>query len=219
MSKIFTLFSWYNIKVVTLLSLVLLVCLITAYYHVKWTTQSRIYSQPETVPATDVALVLGTGKYLNSGTINPYFRNRMEAAAQLYHAGKIKHLIVSGDNHSRDYDEPTDMMHYLMELGVPASAITRDYAGFRTLDSIIRAKYVFGQTKLLIISQQFHNERALFIYDHKGIDAIAFSAADYQFDRTANAREFIGRFVAFLDVTVLHTPPKFYGPKVPLKIY
>ncbi len=125
----------------------------------------------------NVALVLGTRRTTPDGRwSNPHFAHRIEAAAALYRAGKVKRLLVSGDNHVRGYDEPSDMRDALVAAGVPAQAIALDYAGFRTLDSVVRAKEVFGQTSLVVVSEQFHNYRAVFICRHFGIDAVAYSA-------------------------------------------
>ena len=138
----------------------------------------------------------------------------MEATALLYHNNKIKHIIVSGDNHVTGYDEPTDMETYLIKLGVPASKITKDYAGFRTFDSVIRAKKVFGQTELTIISQKFHNQRAIFICNNKGIKAIGYNAKAVFSTPRNTAREYLAKFKAVLDIYLLNTKPKFLGKRI-----
>lgn len=94
---------------------------------------------------------------------NTYFDNRIRAATDLYKSGKIQYIIVSGDNSTKDYNEPEDMQTALVQQGIPKDKIIPDHAGFRTLDSVIRAKEIFGQTQLVIISQKFHNERAVFL--------------------------------------------------------
>jgi SanA protein len=108
---------------------------------------SRVFTDERDLPSNDVGLVLGVSRWGN-----PHFATRTEAAALLYHQGKVKHLLLSGDNHVAGYDEPSDMKQAVLALGVPESAITLDYAGFRTLDSVVRAKQVFGQSKLTIIT-------------------------------------------------------------------
>src|ERR1041385_2348772 len=135
---------------------------------------SRVFRELSALPDNDVALVLGTGKYTRGGWINRHFRTRTEAAARLFHEGKVRHLLLSGDNHIKGYDEPTDMKQALLDLGVPESAMTLDYAGFRTLDSVVRAKKVFGRRKLTIVTDDFHAHRAVFLCKHTGIDAVAF---------------------------------------------
>lgn len=169
------------------------------------------YDNVEEVPHKKTALVLGTSKNGRRG-INPYFKYRIEAAAELWFAGKVDQILVSGDNHHVSYDEPSDMANYLISLGVPDSVIIRDYAGFRTLDSVIRAKKVFNCQELIIVSQEFHNERALFIAKYFNIDAVAYNARDVQ--RKFNLpppREFISKCWVFLDLFLLRTQPKFLG--------
>ncbi len=196
---------------------------LSVYLSNQWiisSTKDRIYTTIEAVPTNDVALVLGASKYLSGGRINPYFKYRMEAAARLYHAGKVKHLLVSGDNHVKSYDEASDMRSYLMQLGVPASKITLDYAGFRTLDSVVRSKKVFGQTRLTIVSQEFHNQRALFICDHYNIDAVAYNAKDLSAEKGKKTRwrEYLAKFKAVLDLYLLNKSPKFLGDPVTIRV-
>ena len=114
----------------------------------------------------------------SSGRPNQYFDNRMDAAAELFNRNIISRIIVSGDNSSRYYNEPLDMRNALIQQSVPANRIHMDYAGFRTLDSVVRTKEIFGQDKIIVISQKFHNERAVFITRKKSIDAQGFNAAD-----------------------------------------
>lgn len=135
---------------------------------IEYATAPYLYDQLEKVPQKEVALVLGASKEGKYG-LNRYFVYRMQAAADLYFSGKVKKLLVSGDNHVATYDETTDMAEYLIGLGVPDKAIIRDYAGFRTLDSVIRAQKVFHCKSLIIVSQKFHNQRAVFIARQLGI--------------------------------------------------
>jgi SanA protein len=109
-----------------------------------------------------VGLVLGTSQYLKNGYLNWYFKYRIEATVELYKKGKIDFILVSGDNSHKNYDEPTAFKNELIKRGIPADQIYLDYAGFRTLDSVVRAKEIFGQTSITIISQKFHNERAIY---------------------------------------------------------
>jgi SanA protein len=177
----------------------------------------RIYFAASDVPARDVGLVLGTSPTTN-GRRNLFFTARIEAAADLYRLGKVRHLIVSGDNRRADYDEPTAMLEALIAQGVPASAITRDYAGFRTLDSVVRARDVFGQSRLTIISQEFHDARAIFIAQSHGIDAIGFAARDVggAHGLLIRTRETLARTKAVLDTKVLGVKPHFPGPPEPI---
>jgi len=181
-------------------------------------TEQQTYNNIDSIPSRNVGLVLGTNEIWHCEE-NPFFENRIEAAAELYKAGKIKYIIVSGDNHVKNYDEPVAMKNALVRLGIPPSAIFLDYAGFRTFDSVIRCRDVFSQDTITIISQQFHNERALFIANYFKMHAIAFNAknASESFSVQTYLREYLARCKAVLDLYVLNTHPKFLGPKV--KIY
>ncbi len=179
----------------------------------------RCHGTLEVVPEVKAALVLGCSPQI-AGRSNLFFAHRMKAASQLYRSGKIKALILSGDNGSHDYDEPTAMKMALLKLGVPEEAIYCDYAGFRTLDSIVRAHHVFGQSRFLIVSQRFHNQRAVFLAHRHGLDAEAYNADDVPMHSGAMTylREYLARVQAVLDVTILQTKPKFGGPPVELVI-
>ncbi len=182
-------------------------------------TAGRIFNSAELTPANEVGLVLGTSKLTKSGKPNLHFNQRIEAAAALYHAGKVRYLLVSGDNHIASYDEPGDMRDALMAEGVPVSAITCDYAGFRTLDSVVRAKEIFGLSHCTIISEEFHCPRAVWIAQQHGLDAIAFAAPDValkSWSLRANTREQLARGWCAIDLYVLHRVPKFLGPKEPI---
>ncbi len=171
------------------------------------------------IPFNRVGLLLGSNKYGNYGGENLFFTYRINAAVELFNGGKIKHIIVSGDNHREGYDEATDMHDALVALGVPDSCITLDYAGFRTFDSVVRAKKVFGQDSITVISQKFHNERAVYIADHFGIHAIGFNAMEVpsKYDRRTKLREYLAKAKAILDLYVLGSEPKFLGEKIRIK--
>ena len=179
----------------------------------------RVFRSLNAVPPRDVGLVLGTSKETRRGKPNLHFNQRIVAAAALYRAGKIRHLLVSGDNHIASYDEPDDMRHALIAAGVPAGAITCDYAGFRTLDSVVRAKEIFGLTHCTIISEEFHCPRALWIAQRHGLDAIAFAAPDVglkSWSLRAEVREQFARSWCAVDLCLLHRGPKFLGRKEPI---
>ena len=164
-----------------------------------------------------VGLLLGTSRYLKNNQKNLYFFNRIEAAAQLYHSGKIDYIIASGDNSRVGYNEPQDMKEELIKLGVPAERIYLDYAGFRTLDSILRAKIIFGQNSFIVISQRFHNERAIYIARRHGIEAYGFNAEDvFVSRRKMQVRELLARNKVFWDI-LFHVKPKYYGEAVAVK--
>jgi SanA protein len=199
-------------------SVLLLLSLATVWYCNYWvisSTEKQTYNAIDSIPFVKVGLVLGTNEIWH-GEENPFFENRIEAAAALFKAGKIKYIIVSGDNHVKNYDEPISMKNALMRLGIPASVIFLDYAGFRTFDSMIRCRDVFGQDSVTVISQKFHNERALFIANYFKMNAIAFNAKDASdyFSLSTMLREYLAKCKAILDLYVLHTEPRFLGPKV-----
>ena len=201
---------------------ILLVCF-TIFSNV-WiieSTKNNIYDNIAKTPNNNkVALILGTSRYTARGNTNLYFKYRIDAATKLYYQGKIKHIIVSGDNSLKSYNEPKEMLKALMNRGIPESAITLDYAGFRTLDSVVRCKKVFGQNKFIIISQRFHVERALFIAHKYDIDAIGYTAQDppKKYSTKTKIREYFAKTKAVIDLYIIHKKPKFLGKKELIKI-
>jgi SanA protein len=186
-----------------------------ANYSIKKESDASVSYTIADVPETKTALLLGTSKNLNSGLPNAYFYNRIQATIDLYKSGKIKYIIVSGDNSTKDYNEPEDMLLTLMKYGIPQDRIFLDHAGFRTLDSVVRAKEIFGQTKLVIISQKFHNERAVFLAKKNGIEAYGYNAKDvnkYAGFKT-NMREYLAKAKAYWDL-IFGVEPKFGGEKI-----
>lgn len=191
--------------------------IVTLYFIDKYVSNvGDIYSSTKEVPRKNAALLLGTAKYVKGGGRNYFYTYRIRAAVRLWKAGIVKAIVVSGDNGTKYYDETTTMYEDLVKAGVPARYITKDYAGFRTLDSVVRAETVFGLKDYIIISQKFHLERALFLAQAKGQEVIGFMAKDIPGTAAAyrmKAREYLARTKAFLDVYVLYTEPKFYGKK------
>ncbi|HRG37924.1 MAG TPA: ElyC/SanA/YdcF family protein [Bacteroidia bacterium] len=186
-----------------------------ANYKIKNTAKPFVFDQVNDVPEVNVGLLLGASRLTANGYENFYFNYRINAALELFHAGKIKYIIVSGDNSRKTYDEPTDMKNALISGGVPDSVIYLDYAGFRTFDSVIRSKEIFGQTKITVISQKFHNERAVFIARNNGIEAYGYNAQDLhgRFAKGTNRREFFAKAKVFLDM-LIDREPKFLGEKI-----
>lgn len=178
-------------------------------------TRDHVFNSIENIPVTDVALVLGTSKRLKNGDANPYFKYRIEAAEKLFKSGKVKHLILSGDNQTQYYNEPQYMKDALLKKGIPENVITLDYAGLRTLDSVVRCKEIFGQSKFIIVTQKFHSYRAVFIAKHFGIDVTAFVAENIPLSKSFAVviREFLARPKAILDIFLLKVGPKFMGEK------
>lgn len=183
--------------------------------HVESSAAGRVYTDLDALPHREIALVLGTSKYTR-GRLNSFYVGRIRAAAELYRAGKVDGILVSGDNGTVGYNEPDEMKADLVALGVPAEHITADYAGFRTLDSIYRAGDVFGLDSYIVVSQPFHIERALYLADQKGHDAIGYAARGPQgyWGQRIRAREVLARAKAVLDVEILNLGPKFLGEPV-----
>lgn len=177
-------------------------------------TDSYIFKDLALMPDNDVGVVLGTSKYLDSGKPSPEFRGRIQAAIDLYQNGKIKHLIVSGANPDETYNEPRAMRRELIKAGIPENAVTMDFAGFRTLDSIVRADAVFGLKQYTIITQRYHAFRAVFIGRKMGMKVVAYAARateDGGYGRLHPMREVFARVKAVMDVFLLRTEPKFLG--------
>jgi len=178
----------------------------------------KTFSSLDNIPKNRVGLVLGTSRKLVSGHANPYYTNRINATAALYTANKIDFVLVSGDNGSIYYNEPTTMKKDLISKGIPEDRIFLDYAGFRTLDSMVRANVVFGLDSVTVISQKFHNERAIYLANQKGLRAIGFNAKEIKGQQgfKVKFREYFARVKVFIDL-LLNTEPKFYGNKIEIK--
>lgn len=205
------------LKISIALVILLLVIIVLADWAVSRLSKKYLYDSKEQIPANRVAMVLGTSKKIPSGNDNLYFMYRIKAAADLYHAGKVTVFVVSGDNSQKDYNESQDMKDDLVKAGVPADSIFLDNAGFRTLDSVIRMKEIFGQNQFTIISQKFHNERAVTLAHHYDIDAIGYNAQDVTayYGFKTMLREKLARVKMFLDL-LLNKQPKFLGDKIHL---
>ncbi|MDR0829350.1 MAG: YdcF family protein [Prevotellaceae bacterium] len=210
-------------KKTIIISLIIIVLLsvfaiIFADKKIKAESKNFLYSDIAKIPENKVGLLLGTSKFLSNGQENLYYKYRIEAAIELYKAQKIKYIVVSGDNSRKTYDEPTQMKTDLMAGGVPETAIFLDYAGFRTLDSVIRMKEIFGQSDFVVISQKFHNERAVFLARRNGLNAIGFNAQDVgkYFGLKTNIREKFARVKVFVDF-LTKKQPKFLGEKIEIE--
>lgn len=199
-----------KLKIILLIFISIPLGVFIMFHWVGFRAKGLHYNTINTIPKNDVGLVLGANKYTPNGYINPYYKYRIDAAVALYKSGKIKYILVSGDNAYKSYNEPKNFKKDLIAKGVPENHIFLDYAGFRTLDSVVRAKEVFGQTSFTIISQKFHNERAIYIAKHFNINAIAYNAKDIY--KTPN-REYLARTKARLDL-LFNVQPKFLGKKI-----
>ena len=173
-------------------------------------SRGRVYADIDATPYNPVGLLLGTSPYMKDGSENPFFNSRIDAAVRLYLSGRIDVILASGDNQYRTYNEPARRRAALIERGMPEDRIVVDAAGYRTLDSVVRAGTVFGWRRFTIISQEFHNHRALFVADQSNLDAIAFSAEDVggYTGLRQTLREHLARTLAVLDVHLLGTTPR-----------
>ncbi len=181
-------------------------------------SRSQVGYDVQQVPKKKVALVLGTSKSRVSGGSNSFFTHRMEAVARLYHKGLVDHVIVSGDNRSVYYNEPRDMKEALLELGIPEVDITQDFAGLRTLDSVVRCKMIFGQDDVIIVTQEFHLFRALFIANYYNMNAIGYPAeAPDEGGLKVFFRELVARPLAIYDLYFIDTQPRHMGDEIEIE--
>lgn len=193
-----------------LMALVILSC----YLLVDWKTSGRTFDSVADVPQHEYGLLLGTSPVTRQGVHNFYFDNRIQSAIELYKAGKIKKIIASGGDYRVDEsgrprkygcDELRAMRDSLVKHGVPEQSIILDYDGTRTLNSIVKAKDVYGLDSCIIISQQYHNERAICLADHFGIKAVGYNAASSHVRKSRlknQARELFARVKMYLDLAI-----------------
>lgn len=176
-------------------------------------SEAYVYSNWAQLPANDVGLVFGTSPYTREGQPNPHFSGRIAAAVELYQLGKVRHLLVSGANPDASYNEPRKMWQALTAAGVPAGAVSMDFAGLRTFDSMARAQRVFGLQKVTLVTQQYHAYRAVFIGKKLGMQPVAYAAPGEESGPAFRpfAREVFARMQAILDIFLLETQPKFLG--------
>lgn len=178
--------------------------------------RTRIHRSMDDLPETTVALVLGA-RVMPNRKPSAMLEDRILAAVDLYRAGKVKKLLMSGDNSESTYDEVTAMRSFAIGLGVPSDDVVRDFAGFRTYDSIYRARDLWDVHEAIIVTQRFHLPRALYIARNLGVDAWGYVADLRTYSRESyrrsRLREVLGRAAAFLDVRILKPEPHFLGPK------
>lgn len=182
-------------------------------FHIHSSTRPAIFQDVEAVPARPVAIVLGAG--LNrDGSPTPALAERVIAAAELYRAGKVRKLLLTGDNRFAWYNEPAAMGQLALELGVPAEDIVYDYAGRRTYDSCYRARHIFGLTDAVVVTQGFHLPRALYLCRHFGIDAVGADASRGVYDASpyVRVREMAARLAAWVDVHIRRPTPVLGEP-------
>jgi SanA protein len=212
-NKIVKLYKWALL--LSPFGLFAIICLDT---YVLLETENQTFQSTEEIPHNRVGLLLGTSKFMANGDINLYYLYRIKAAEELFKAGKIDFILVSGDNGRIGYNEPLLFKKDLILLGIPEEKIVLDYAGFSTLDSVLRAQKIFGLNSFTVISQRFHNERAIFLAKQKGISAIGFNAETVtgKYSVKTELREYLARTKACLDI-VFDSQPKYLGEKIAIQ--
>lgn len=203
------------IGIVICIVIIIIGIIVFVNWKVPHDTKDYIYNDTDSIPIRNAALILGTSRYIGNRP-NLYFTYRIQAATELYKKGKVKKLVVSGDNGHDTYNEPQDMRSALMEAGIPDSIIYLDHAGFRTLDSVVRMNKIFGQKSFIIVSQKFHNERAIFLAQHLGYEVYGYNAQDLTLGRSSyrtKIRELFARVKLFIDIAI-GKDPKFLGDPI-----
>jgi len=181
--------------------------------YVQWRYDRLVWTDINAVPARPVAIVFGAGIRPDGG-LSPMLRDRMDTAMDLYRAGLVQKLLVSGDNRFVDYDEPGRMYEYAIAHGLPPEDVVRDYAGRRTYDTCYRAPAIFGVTRAILVTQRFHLPRALYTCRTLGVDAVGFSAdrRTYFSNPYYRLRDAFATLLAWWDVAIAHPAPVL-GPK------
>lgn len=192
----------------------LFVTIISINWYVEHSSQTYMYTLEENVPQKEAALILGAAVYKN-GALTPILYDRAVTALELYRQGKVKKILVSGDNSTLEHNEVIPVSKFLIGQGVPKEAIFLDYAGFDTYDSMYRARDVFKASSLIIVTQHFHMPRSLYIAHNLGIDAVGVDADKRLYGGQNTLREYFATVKAWLDVS-FHSKPEFLGEPVPI---
>jgi vancomycin permeability regulator SanA len=200
-----------NVGLALLLLAVLAGVVPGAYAYFRY--RSIIYSDPSDVPVAPVAIVFGAA-IRPGGLPSSMLADRIDAAVALYKAGKVQQILMSGDNGSADYDEVTAMKRWAVQHGVPEDRIALDHAGFRTYDSCYRAKSVFGIDKAVLVTQEYHLHRALYLANSLGIDAVGLKAGLDSYPRQSyyDLREAAALAVSWYEINVTRPLPRYLGP-------
>ncbi len=207
-----------KIKILIILLFAVAAMLLSPNLIIVLSTNGKTYNSPQKIPHNKVGLLLGTSKYIKKGTINLYYKYRIDAAVELFKSGKIEYILISGDNGQIEYNEPKTIRADLIKKGIPSNKIYLDYAGFRTWDSIIRAKKVFGETKFTVISQEFHNQRAIFIGMRNNMKIVGYNAkaVPKKYGAKTRFREKFARIKLIIDI-LINKQPKYLGKTIEIK--
>lgn len=195
------------LRIAISICILLIVTILTCHFIVVGNAYGRIYDDVVSIPHNCYGLLLATSPITPEGAHNFYFDNRIKAADELYKAGKIHFIIASGGNYTQSQkngcDEPTAIRDSLMAKGIPSDRIILDYEGTRTLHSIVKAKKVYGLDSVTLISQKYHNERAIYLADHYGLHAVGYNAEPSPIPRNRiknTLREYLARIKMFIDI-------------------
>jgi len=204
--------------IIVFISILVITVIIVANGKIEKSTNSLVYDNLMQIPHNNVGLLLGTSKRLKTGQLSPFFTNRIKATVDLFNAGKIDFIVASGDDRKKNDNEPLDMKNALINLGIPGNKIFLDYGGFRTYESVLRLNKIFGQKTFTIISQDFHNRRAIYISQHMDLHAIGFNAEDVDsfIGFKTKLREKFARVKVFIDF-MIKKEPKFLGQEIEIK--
>jgi SanA protein len=207
--------SIFSFRTFKIISICLVIMAFWSNFSVYYESKNFLFSKAKNLPTTKTALLLGTSKKLRNGNDNLYFNYRIDACVELFSSGKVSHILISGDNGSKEYNEPQDMKNELISRGIPSEKITLDYAGFDTYDSVLRAKKIFGQQSFIVVSQKFHNQRAVYIARRNGIHAFGYNARDVKKMNglKTKIREFFACVKAYIEVKV-NVNPTYLGEKI-----
>jgi SanA protein len=205
----------FSFRTFKIFSICLVIMAFWSNFSVYYESKNFLFSKAKNLPSTKTALLLGTSKKLRNGNDNLYFNYRIDACLDLFRSGKVSHILISGDNGSKEYNEPQDMKNELISRGIPSEKITLDFAGFDTYDSVLRAKMIFGQQSFIVVSQKFHNQRAVYIARRNRIHAYGYNARDVKKMNglKTKIREFFACLKAYIEVKV-KVSPTYLGERV-----
>lgn len=189
---------------------------VTVNLYIKSITEKNIYKSERDIPTSKVGIIFGAG--INGNNPSKYLKDRLDAGIHLYNTKKIQKILLSGDNGREEYDELTVMKNYCYQHGVDTTKIYIDYAGFDSYSTLYRAKKIFSIRNAVLISQEYHLNRAIYIAKEMGINSIGYSANQGQYKgyKYVCFREYFSRFKAFIDV-LRNREPKFLGTKIPIE--
>jgi len=201
-------------KIALSISPLLLLAIFLPQVLIARSAAGRIF-QIENVPAQEIGIVFGAGIWRNQRP-SAVLADRLKVAARLFHAGKIEKILMTGDNSTFDHHEPAVMKKFAVSLGVPPEKIFLDHAGFRTFDSCARAAKIFGVESAILVSQDFHLPRAIFLCENFSIASFGVGAdlQNYRNSRHQHFREFFAKVVAFFEAKIFRHQPKFLGDKI-----